>query len=84
MGLRNKHCQAGLDILTPGGTLVTVLVEKVKAQVVFKSPVQSGFWTLIRCNRNRNRLGLHPQFRKTGLNHIQPVQIGPVVITQPI
>ena len=32
MGLRNKHCQAGLDILAPGGTLVTVLVEKVKAQ----------------------------------------------------
>ena len=50
--------------------------------LVFKSPVQSSFWTLIRCNHNRNQFRLHPQIPKTGLNHIQPVQIGLVVVTQ--
>ena len=58
------------------------LEETTLLGVVFKSPVQSGFWTLIRCNCNHNRFGLHPQVRKTGLNHIQLVQIGPVVVTQ--
>jgi len=52
--------------------------------IVFESPVRSSFWTLIRCNRNRNRFGLHPQFCSTGPNRTQPVPIGPVVVPQPI
>ena len=52
------------------------------SHLVFKSLVQSSFWTLIRCNCNHNQFGLHGQLPKTGLNHIQLVQISPVVVTQ--
>jgi hypothetical protein len=44
--------------------------------LVFKGPVQSGFWTLIGCNRNRNRFGPHPQILTTRPNRTQPVHIG--------
>jgi hypothetical protein len=55
-----------------------------RMKLVFESPVRSSFWSLIRCNCNRNRLGPHPQFQATGPNRTQPVQIGLVAVPQPI
>jgi len=46
--------------------------------LVFKSSVQSGFWTLIK--HNRNQLQLQPNFQATGPNRRQPVDFGSVVV----
>jgi hypothetical protein len=51
-------------------------------QLVFKGSVRSGFWTLIKCNRNQ--FGPHPQFHSTGLNHTQPVHIAVLSSPPPI
>ena len=50
--------------------------------LAFKSLVQSGFWTLIGHNCNHNQLQLHHHIQETGLNHMGPVQISPVVVHQ--
>jgi hypothetical protein len=51
---------------------------------VFKGPVRSGFLAPKGATVNRNRLRLHPSVQTTGPNHKGPVQIGPVVVHQPV
>ena len=54
------------------------------AWLVFKSSVQSSFWTLIKHNCNCNQLQLQPNFQATGLNRRQPVDFGSVVVYKPV
>jgi hypothetical protein len=51
---------------------------------VFKGLVRSGFLAPKGATVNCNWLRPHPSVQTTGLNHKGPVQIGPVVVHQPV
>jgi hypothetical protein len=51
---------------------------------VFAGPVQSSFLTPKGTTVNRNRLRPHPPVHTTEPNHKEPVQIGLVVVHQPV